>query len=134
MDIWPTAKRSEVMSRIRSSGNAATEGRLVAIFRSHGLTGWRRQWPLPGKPDFVFRAERVAVFVDGCFWHRCPRCFQRPATNQPFWDAKIESNVRRDRRVNCTLRGMGWRVLRIWQHDLKDGERVARRVRRLLGR
>ena len=66
-DIFTKAKRSEVMARIRGSGNRATELRLIALMREHGITGWRRNAPVFGKPDFVFRRERVAVFVDGCF-------------------------------------------------------------------
>ncbi|MBI3222072.1 MAG: hypothetical protein HYZ46_03125 [Nitrosomonadales bacterium] len=68
-DIWSKQKRSEVMSLIRSRGNKATELRLIEIFREHGITGWRRNQKLIGKPDFTFRRERIVVFVDGCFWH-----------------------------------------------------------------
>ena len=64
-DVFTKAKRSEVMSRIRSRGNRATELRLIALMREHGITGWRRNVPLFGKPDFVFRAAKLAVFVDG---------------------------------------------------------------------
>jgi DNA mismatch endonuclease (patch repair protein) len=70
-DVFTKKKRSQVMAAIRSTGNRANELRLAAIFRAHGITGWRRHQALPGKPDFVFRRERLAVFVDGCFWHGC---------------------------------------------------------------
>jgi len=70
-DVFTKKKRSEVMAAIRSTGNRATELRLAAIFREHGITGWSRHQPLPGKPDFIFRRERLAIFVDGCFWHGC---------------------------------------------------------------
>lgn len=87
-DIWSKQKRSEVMSLIRSHGNKATELRLIKIFREFHITGWRRNQPLFGKPDFTFRRERVVVFVDGCFWHGCPKCYKRPGSNQEFWDTK----------------------------------------------
>jgi DNA mismatch endonuclease (patch repair protein) len=106
------------MSRIRSSGNAATELRLVFYLRSAKVSGWRRNQKILGKPDFVFPANRVAVFVDGCFWHGCPRCYRRPKSRQKYWDAKVAGNVARDRRNRARLRRLGWRVVRIWEHEL----------------
>jgi DNA mismatch endonuclease, patch repair protein len=118
MDTWSPAKRSDVMSRVRSKGNASTELKLLAIFRKFKVSGWRRHQKLFGAPDFVFRTSRVCVFVDGCFWHGCPRCYRRPKSNQEFWDAKVRGNVLRDRRVNRALRQGGWRVVRVWEHEL----------------
>ncbi|MDZ4200932.1 MAG: hypothetical protein U1C96_02160 [Gallionella sp.] len=101
-DIWSKQKRSEVMSLIRSGGNKATELRLIRIFREYGITGWRRNQPLLGKPDFTFRRGRIVVFVDGCFWHGCPKCYKRPKSNRKYWDAKIAANRKRDRYVTRT--------------------------------
>ena len=84
-DIFTKAKRSEVMSRVRSRGNRSTELRMISIFRSYGISGWRRNRPVFGRPDFVFPAGRVAVFVDGCFWHGCPWHGRVPASNVAFW-------------------------------------------------
>lgn len=120
------------MSLIRSRGNKATELRLIEIFREHGIIGWRRNQPLLGKPDFTFRRERVVVFVDGCFWHGCPKCYQRPSSNRKFWDAKVEANRKRDRFVNRELRNLGWHVVRLWQHQLGKPARVAGIVKRAL--
>jgi DNA mismatch endonuclease (patch repair protein) len=122
-DVFTKAKRSDVMSRIRGSGNKATELKLIAIFRSHGVTGWRRKSPVFGKPDFVFPKHKLAVFVDGCFWHGCPIHATQPRTNAEFWREKITRNQARDRLVTRTLRRAGWRVMRIWEHDLKKNER-----------
>ena len=122
------------MASIRSYGNKATEGRLVSLFRSAGVKGWRRHCALPGKPDFVFRAERVAVFVDGCFWHGCPECYKTPKSNRAFWMKRIRTNRARDRRVATELRGRGWLVLRIWECRLRKPERALRRVLQALGR
>ena len=135
-DVFTKAKRSEVMSRIRSAGNRDTELRLIAICRANRITGWRRgvsvssvssvvqnrgtkrSRPFAVKPDFVFPRLRLAVFVDGCFWHGCPRHFIKPRGNAAFWRKKIAGNRARDRFVNRTLRRMGWRVLRVWEHEL----------------
>ena len=129
-DIFTRKKRSAVMSAIRSHGNAATELRLIALFRAHRITGWRRGVTLRGpaprgsirpfrvKPDFVFSSRKLAVFVDGCFWHGCPLHGTSPKTNAAFWRKKISANRTRDRLVTRTLRTHGWRVLRLWEHAL----------------
>lgn len=147
-DVFTKAKRSEVMSAIRGRGNKETELRMMALLRAHGITGWRRQGTLRVQVgrmkeevrsgsvsvDFVFRGEGVAVFVDGCFWHACPRHGTMPAGNRAFWKAKLGRNTERDTLVTRALRKAGWTVLRIWEHDLaaKHWPRVARRVARAL--
>ena len=103
------------MARIRGSGNKDTELRLIALMREHGITGWRRNASVIGKPDFVFRRERVAVFVDGCFWHGCPRHATKPANNRAFWQAKLARNASRDREVTRELGKAGWKVVRVWE-------------------
>ncbi len=131
--------RSELMARIRSTGNKATELRLATVFRAQGITGWRRHRALvlvPAgrvRPDFVFPRLRVAVFVDGCFWHGCPRHGTQPKQNARFWREKIAVNQTRDRLVNRGLRRAGWRVLRIWEHELskKNEVRLLMRLERL---
>ena len=132
-DVFTKAKRSEVMSRIRGRGNKRTELALARLLRANGISGWRRHAKLPGKPDFVFRAERVAVFVDGCFWHGCPKCFRLPASNRKFWAEKISANRLRDRKVSAQLRKASWRVVRVWEHVLEARPRfVATRIKRCL--
>ncbi len=117
-DVFSAKKRSAIMSRVRSKGNRATELRLITLLRHAKITGWRRNWPLFGHPDIVFPKHRVAIFVDGCFWHCCPIHRTRPATNRAFWDKKLARNIARDRLVISTLQAAGWFVLRIWQHEL----------------
>lgn len=124
-DILSPAARSERMSRIRGRGNASTEERMRMLLRSAGLSGWRRHCKLSGRPDFVFRQEKVAIFVDGCFWHGCPTHFKAPVGNAEFWRKKIAGNRERDRAVNRNLRKAGWTVLRIWEHALHSKKRVA---------
>ena len=128
-DIFTKTRRSEVMARIRGSGNRDTELRMMALMRRHGITGWRRKARVFGRPDFVFPSARVAVFVDGCFWHGCPKHGTQPKGNAKFWRDKLAQNKARDRRVNRALRRAGWRVLRIWGHEL-----AVRNRKRLLAR
>jgi DNA mismatch endonuclease (patch repair protein) len=160
-DIFSQKKRSEVMSRIRSRGNKATELVLAKMFRKHGITGWRRHvkiqvtsdgWQVARKtrafvsssvnrhpslavrPDFVFRKPRTAVFVDGCFWHGCPMHGTQPKGNAAFWRKKISGNQARDRLVNRALRRANWKVLRIWEHTLRRATKNRKHEARLLKR
>jgi DNA mismatch endonuclease, patch repair protein len=121
------------MSRVRARGNKSTEIALATLFRQNSVTGWRRHADLVGRPDFVFAEHRVAVFVDGCFWHGCLKHSSLPASNRAFWKKKIAANKARDQRVNRTLRKEGWRVVRVWEHDLaKRGEACIRRIQAAL--
>jgi len=120
------------MSRIRGKGNEETELRLARLMRKVGIRSWRRHLPIPGRPDFSFRKQKVAVFVDGCFWHGCPRCFQLPKHNRAFWRAKIEGNRKRDRSVDAKLRRLGWKVSRIRECALKHENKVLERIRKTL--
>jgi len=115
VDVFSKEKRSEVMSRIRGSGNWDTEIALLKAMKAEGVTGWRRGQPVLGRPDFVFREARLAVFVDGCFWHGCTKHCQMPRNNQLFWRKKLNANKSRDRQVTRLLRERGWRVVRIWE-------------------
>ena len=126
--------RSQLMSRVRSQRNKTTELRLVVLLRAAKLGGWRRNIPLPGKPDFVWRCQKVAVFVDGCFWHGCPKHATTPRNNYLLWKTKLMRNAQRDQTVTRTLRKQGWKVLRIWEHELERQRqsRLLRRIARIL--
>lgn len=128
-DILSKSQRAERMSRVRSRGNLATELRLVELLKQAEITGWRRHPKLFGRPDFAFYSLRIAVFVDGCFWHSCPTHGSLPRTNAKFWSEKLEANRRRDRLVVRTLRSSGWKVIRLWQHDLRKEGSAIRRLR-----
>lgn len=119
-DRMTVSQRSYTMSRIRSRNNQSTELRLLTQLRRARVTGWRRNYPLVGRPDVVFYQRRTAVFVDGCFWHGCPRCFVLPKSNVEYWRAKIDRNRTRDSRVGLSLAEQGWTVFRIWEHSLKE--------------
>jgi DNA mismatch endonuclease, patch repair protein len=121
------------MKLIRSFGNRATELRMIAILRAAEIHGWRRHQALPGRPDFTFPKERVVIFIDGCFWHGCPVHYRSPK-RRSYWRPKLRSNQARDERNTAQLQHNGWKVIRIWEHALKDGKDTARRVRRTLRR
>lgn len=75
---------------------------------------------VPGTPDFYFKDRRVAIFVDGCFWHGCPTCYRRPQSKQEYWDGKLTRNIERDRRVDNELHKLGIITVRIWEHQIAD--------------
>jgi DNA mismatch endonuclease (patch repair protein) len=120
------------MASVRSRGNKDTELKVVSILRAHSIKGWRRNQSLPGKPDFLFRRERLALFVDGCFWHGCRLHLRMPQNNRGYWQPKIAGNVARDRATNRVLANAGWRVLRVWEHSLRKPDWIAARIKSAL--
>lgn len=116
-DVLNKAQRSHCMSRIRGR-DTKPELLLRKALWAAGMR-YRLKSRLPGKPDIVFPGKRLAIFVDGCFWHGCPEHSQRPATNADFWEKKLSSNMQRDQKVNSELAAQGWRVLRFWEHEIK---------------
>ena len=135
-DVFSIEKRSAVMAAIRSKGNRDTELRMIKLFRYHRICGWRRNRALFGRPDFAFPKQRVVVFVDGCFWHGCPkqRHARLPNTRVEYWAPKLRRNKARDLLVTKTLRNSGWIVLRFWECDLhpRNWSKIARRIRKAL--
>ncbi len=124
------------MSRVRGRGNRKTELRIVELFRTHRIRGWRRNMAIAGKPDFVFPERKLALFVDGCFWHGCSEHGTVPSGNRAFWKQKLTQNKVRDQATNTALRLRGWRVLRVWEHELgKRNEKVViRRIQAALAK
>lgn len=120
MDIVDLKTRSRMMAAVRSR-NTKPEILLRKALWEAGLRGYRLRKGLPGRPDMVFPRHKVAVFVDGCFWHGCPRCYKAPENNKAFWRAKLAENRSRDEAVNAKLRQLGWRVVRFWEHEVEDG-------------
>jgi len=118
-DVYNKATRSAVMSKVRSKGNKSTELRLIEIFHSQGIIGWRRNYPVKGHPDFIFTRQKIAVFVDGCFWHGHDCRNTRPKDNEKFWSEKRKRNINHDKIVTKNFKKRGWTVLRIWECELK---------------
>jgi DNA mismatch endonuclease (patch repair protein) len=131
-----TAARSYNMSRVRGDVDTLLERRLASKLRTLRVRGSRRRCQVhAGRPDFCFHAAKVAVFVDGCFWHWCPIHFKLPKTRTAFWRKKLSDNRTRDRRQTQQLRAEGWTVIRVWNHDLRtiaSAERAAERIARAL--
>ena len=136
MDTVTAVERSKIMAAVKSTGTKSTELELLAALKQARIKGWRYQPPgVIGHPDFVFPRHRVAIFVDGCFWHGCPRCYRRPTSSRSYWDMKLMRNMQRDSRVRAQLRRLGWRVIRVWEHSLRpDPLAVVRRVQRFVDR
>ena len=132
-DVFTKEKRSEVMSRIKGKGNKDTELAMIKILRKNHISGWRRNQAVLGKPDFVFPKQRIALFVDGCFWHRCPKPKHSnlPRNNQEFWAKKLQANKDRDKFVSRELKKAGWKVVRVWEHELKYPEKIVAKLNRL---
>ena len=121
VDTVDPEKRSRIMAKVKSHGNKSTELKLIKLFKEYEIKGWRRKYPVFGKPDFVFPKSRLAIFVDGCFWHGCKKHCRIPESNCSYWVSKIDRNIKRDSLVNSELVKRGWHVLRIWEHELKKG-------------
>lgn len=118
-DVFSKEKRSQVMSAVRSKGNKSTEIALINIFKSHKISGWRRNFNLIGKPDFVFPKQKLIVFVDGCYWHGHSCRKRKPGENNEYWEQKIDRNKTRDMTVTKKLRKDGWGVVRVWECEIK---------------
>lgn len=117
VDVLTKKQRSYNMSMIRGK-NTTPEITLRKLLFSKGLRGYRLSG-LSGKPDIIYPKYKIAIFIDGCFWHKCPQHFKQPATCKEFWTKKIDGNVKRDKEVNRILNGEGWTVLRFWEHEIE---------------
>lgn len=131
-DFLTKAQRSALMASIKGRANKRTELVLSALFQKNGIKGWRRHYPIAGKPDFVFTKARLAIFVDGCFWHACPWHYRPPTSNIAFWQTKMAANRSRDKKVSARLRSQGWKVVRLWEHSLCKPEQVLNRIQTAL--
>lgn len=118
-DTFTKEQRSQIMRQVKGSRNKSTELKLIQFFKDNSIKGWRRNYNLFGRPDFVFPQTKEAVFVDGCFWHGHNCRNTKPKDNKEYWQQKIYRNKKRDRTVNKTLAANGWTVIRIWECQLK---------------
>ena len=118
-DTFDKDKRSAIMKSVKSSGNKSTELGLIVFFKENGITGWRRKYPVKGHPDFVFIKKKIAIFVDGCFWHGHDCRNMRPKQNEEYWSKKRIRNIMHDQEVSDMFLRRGWTVIRIWECELK---------------
>ncbi|MBF0170820.1 MAG: very short patch repair endonuclease [Nitrospinae bacterium] len=119
--------KSEQMARVRSK-DTAPETILRKTLWHAGLR-YRVRPDLPGTPDFALMKDKVAVFVDGCFWHGCPIHYTASVRNAEFWQKKLARNLERDRRVDEELAKLGWRIVRVWEHEVEQS--VTKTVERM---
>lgn len=119
-DTFTKEERSHIMRQVKSSRNKSTELKLIQFFKDNSIKGWRRNFKLFGKPDFVFPLTKRVIFVDGCFWHGHNCRNTKPQDNKDYWQLKISRNKKRDRTVIKTLTSNGWTVIRIWECQLKN--------------
>jgi len=115
-DVHTREQRSYNMSRIKGQGTKPEKLLRKALW-SVGLR-YRIKNKLPGRPDIIFPSAKVAVFVDGCFWHGCPDHMTWPKINAAFWRRKIKRNIERDREVEAELERLGWQSRRFWEHEI----------------
>lgn len=124
-DVYDKATRSDVMRKVRSKGNRSTELRLIEIFHEQGIIGWRRNYPVKGHPDFVFPQKKIAIFVDGCFWHGHDCRNTRPKEHEEYWTKKRERNIAHDIAITSVFENRGWLVIRIWECEMKKKNQSA---------
>lgn len=130
-DIMNQEQRSKNMAAIKGRGNKTTEINFVKLLRNTKITGWRRHLKkLPGTPDFVFNKKKIAVFIDGDFWHGYNYLKLGIKLPNDFWKKKIENNMARDKRVNRELQKSGWVVLRFWEHQVINNPKTV--IKKLL--
>jgi DNA mismatch endonuclease (patch repair protein) len=134
VDILTQEQRKYNMSRIKGK-NTGPEVNLRKLLFAKGVRGYRIHYKLSGKPDIVFTRKKIAIFIDGCFWHKCPVCFKEPETRKEFWMKKINSNVERDNNFNNKLQNEGWTVIRFWEHDVrKQPEKIVSEILELINK
>jgi DNA mismatch endonuclease (patch repair protein) len=133
-DLFDPVQRSAVMRAVKSRDTAPE----LAVRRAAHALGLRfrlQRTDLPGKPDLVFPARRLALFVHGCFWHGhdCLRGARMPKTNRAYWESKIGRNVARDAAASAALKQLGWTPRTIWECETRDPAKLSRRIARLTG-
>jgi len=116
VDVHSKEKRSYNMSQIKGR-NTKPELKLKNFLEKRGFVYQPNEY---GKPDFINYRKKIVIFVDGCFWHKCPKCFKLPETNKEFWKKKINNNFQRDKEITLNYKSLGWMVVRIWEHELKN--------------
>jgi len=131
-DVLTKKQRSYNMSQIKSK-NTGPELCLRKVLLINKIRNFKTNYNLPGKPDLVFAKDKLVVFIDGCFWHKCPKCFIRPVTREKFWEEKIKKNIRRDKQINKIILNLGWQILRFWEHEInRDPEKVVKKIAKKL--
>ncbi|MCX6762022.1 MAG: very short patch repair endonuclease [Candidatus Moranbacteria bacterium] len=126
-DIFSKKKRSEIMSKVRSK-----DSKIEIEFRKKlwkaGFRYRKNSTKYFGKPDIVLPKHKTVIFIDSCFWHGCKKHGSMPQTRKKFWETKIDRNKERDKEVNRQYKKLGWKIFRIWEHDLKRIDKSAEKL------
>lgn len=132
-DIFSIKKRSEIMSRIKGK-DTKPELKIRSLLTASGMRGYRLHWKtVPGRPDIAYPCKKIAIFINGCFWHRCPYCdLPLPKSHKPFWKKKFQKNVERDKRKLSDLRRIGWKTIVLWECEIeKNPKKGIRKIERV---
>lgn len=119
MDNLTKEQRSKNMRAIKFK-NTKMETIVCKALWSKGIRFRKNVMDLPGKPDIAIKKYKIVIFLDSCFWHKCPRHYTKPKTNSKFWENKIEANAIRDKEVNKYYSDYNWQIIRVWEHELKQ--------------
>lgn len=117
-DVFDKDKRSQIMRSVKSRNTKSTEIALIKLLKENHISGWRRTYQVKGHPDFVFLEKRIAIFVDGCFWHGHDCRNTRPSDHAEYWQKKRDRNIQRDKEITERFEKRGWKVIRIWECEL----------------
>lgn len=132
MDSVSKTKRSAIMRAVKGK-NTKIERDFSNLLRARGFRFSKNSKTILGKPDIVFKKQRILVFIDSCFWHGCPKHLRMPSSNKKYWQVKIERNIGRDKEITRKLKHAGWRVIRVWEHAIvANTERSAQRITKAL--
>jgi len=128
-DKFSKEVRSKIMSKVQRNSKPEQVLRKALFRLGYRYSLNHRFKELNFKPDIVMVSRKVCIFVDGCFWHKCPKCFKAPKSNKRYWKPKIERNVERDKEQNIYLKKNGWKVIRVWEHEIrKNLDKVLNRI------
>ena len=132
-DKFSKETRSKIMSKIRNK-NTRPEIKIRKLLYCSGHKGYRLNYKkASGKPDICYVGKKIAIFIDGCFWHGCPKCYKRPKSNKKYWSEKIKINKKRDKKVNLALKKENWTVLRFWECQVnKKTENIFNKIDEVL--
>lgn len=123
MDRHTKEQRHKNMQAVKNK-KTKLENLVCETLWSRNVRFRRNVKDLTGKPDIAIKKYKIVIFIDSCFWHKCPIHYKAPATNTEFWNNKTTGNMMRDEEVNKIYQNMGWNILRIWEHEIKDGFEV----------
>lgn len=130
-DVFDKKARSNIMRAVKSKNPKSTELALIKLFKENHITGWRHDYDVKGHPDFVFLKKRIAIFVDGCFWHGHDCRNTRPADNAEYWAKKRARNIQHDKEITQLFEHRGWTVIRIWECELSK-KKIAQTLQQIM--